>query len=107
MVDEAEVDRAVVRRPGAVVGLVEADRFAGQRLVDVDGAAPPLDLAVVAHPTHRAILGIVGLAQHTVPGPRRGAVVVGRRRVAEGLVRPLFLVDLLEVVESGRAFVPP
>ncbi len=52
-----------------------------------------------------------GRPQHTVPGPRRGAVVLGRRRVVEGLVRPLFVVDLLEVVEAavlscGRGGVP-
>jgi hypothetical protein len=93
-IDEAEDDRAVADRP-AVGGLDEADRLAGQRAVDVDKFAAPFDFAGQAHAPHLAVGRIVGLAQHAVPAPRRGLVTIGWRRVAEPLVRALFVVQLL------------
>lgn len=96
MVDDAEMDRAVSDGPAAVAGLGEADRFPGERLVDVDAVALPLDLAALPDAADLVAVGIAGLPEHAVPSPRRRRVVVGRRRVAEGRMGPLFVVEPLE-----------
>ncbi len=63
LVDESEFDVAVADEPLALLGLLDRDRFADQRLADEDEVAGPLDAAVGAHPAHRGFVGIVGLAQ--------------------------------------------
>src|SRR5262245_20080713 len=96
MVDEAEADRAVIGGPAAVVLFEKTDRLASQRFADVDRGALPADLAIVAHASDGAVLPIVGLAQNAVEVPRRCDVMVGRRVVAESLVRALIIVQGLE-----------
>ena len=63
--------------------LDQRDGLAGERLVDVDEPALPLDLAAAAH---AAALGVVRTgrrAQHAVPAPGGGTVVLGRGVVIE------------------------
>src|SRR5215510_9567261 len=96
MVDEAEADRAEIGGPAAVVLFEKTYRLASQRFADVDRGALPADLAIVAHASDGAVLPIVGLAQNAVEVPRRCDVMVGRRVVAESLVRALIIVQGLE-----------
>ena len=93
MSNNAECDWPIECRPTAVCILYQADRLADQCLADVDGGAPPPDLAVVTDPTDRLRAGIFRLAQDAIPASRRERVVVSRRIVAEGFVRTLFIVQ--------------
>src|ERR1700724_2316081 len=93
MRDDSECDRPVVDPPAAVLGFGETDRLANQRLADIDGAALPSDLAVVAHVPDRVLRPVIGLAQDAVETSRRGNVVLGRRVIAERLMRTLVVVN--------------
>src|SRR6202035_4226090 len=99
VVDRAERDRAVAHCPSGSIILAKADRLADQCLPDVDRLAMPSDLAVVARPSH-LMFDVFRLAQDAVEAPRRGRVVIGRRVIAERLVRALFVVDELEVPQA-------
>src|SRR5208337_4713157 len=56
LVDAAELEASVANQPFAVVGVLDRDRFADERLADEDEAAGPLDFAVRAHPAHSGAL---------------------------------------------------
>lgn len=99
MVDDAELDRAKAHRPAAILALGQADRFAGQRLVEIDLGVVPADRAVGADPPHRMLARVFGLAQHAIPAPRRERVMFGRRGVAERGMRPLLVVDAPEIAQ--------
>lgn len=96
MANDTEDDRPEADGPVALGVFTEADRFAAERFVDVDRATLPLDLAVPAHPPHRLIGIIAGLAQHAVEAPGRECVTLRRSIVAKRLVRTLLVVEALE-----------
>ena len=100
MRDDAEHEGAVRDRPTAVVVFDEADRLTDQRGADVDRVAVPSDLAIVAHPPDRMIGSVTRLTQNAVEAPRRDDVVLGRRVVAERLVRSFVVVEPLEAAQS-------
>src|SRR5205085_8905369 len=95
MGDDAEFDRSVERLP-AVLVFDESDWLADQRFADVNRVSLPPDLAVVTHAPDRVIGAVVRLAQHSVEAPRRGGVMLGRRLIAQSLVRAFFVVETLE-----------
>src|SRR5271165_7215377 len=99
MGDDAEHDRAEADRP-AVGVFGEADRFAGERAIEVDELAPPFDFAVRAHPSDLVVDRIVGLAQNAVPAPGRGLIMFGGGGVAERLVRALLIIETLKGAEA-------
>ncbi len=99
MSDSAKHDRSVGDRP-AIRILCEADRLADEGSTDVDRVASPLDLAVVTDTPDCSFAAVFRFAQDPVPGSRRDAIVLSRRVVAERLVRTLFIVDTLEVLEA-------
>src|SRR4030088_1393347 len=99
MSDSAKHDRSVGDGP-AIRVLGEADRLADERSTDVDRVASPLDLAVVADTPDCSFAAVFRRAQDAVPGSRRDAIVLSGRVVAERLVRALFIVDTLEVLEA-------
>ena len=70
MSDHAELDPSVADGPAALVIFGKTDRLADESFVDVDRAAIPLDLAVVAHLPDAMIDAILGLAQHPIVAPR-------------------------------------
>ena len=102
MGDDAEHDRAEADRP-AVGVFGQADRFAGERAIEVDELASPFDFAVQAHPSDLVVDRIVGLAQNAVPAPGRGLIMFGGGGVAQRLVRALLIIETLKGAESGRA----
>src|SRR3954447_16697868 len=97
--DSAKHDRSVGDRP-AIRILCEADRLADEGSTDVDRVASPLDLAVVTDTPDCSFAAVFRFAQDPVPGSRRDAIVLSGRVVAERLVRTLFIVDTLEVLEA-------
>src|SRR5207302_6165657 len=99
MVDDPELDRAELHGPAAILALGQADWRAGQGLVKINLAALPADRTGVANPSHLVSGRVFGLAQHAVPAPRRGRIMLGRRIVAERSMRPLLVIDALEVSE--------
>ncbi len=100
LVDESEFDVAVADEPLALLGLLDRDRFADQRLADEDEVAGPLDAAVGAHPAHRGFVGIVGLAQGARVGARRSTIKRGWSGEVQGFVRPFVIVDGAEHVKG-------
>ena len=100
LVDEAEFDVGVADPPFAILRLFDRHRLADQRLADEDQVAGPFDHAVRAHPPHRAIVRIVGLAQGSRIGPVGGAIDRSRRGEVQGLVRPLVIIYDAETVEA-------
>ena len=100
MVDDADLDEAEADEPAAVFALDEAERFAGERLVDVGLDAAMANRAVGAHAPDLLLGRIRRLAQHPVPAPRRGGIVLGRGIVAERRMRPLLVVDAPELTEA-------
>ena len=100
MGDDAEHDRSVGDGPVAVVVFDEADRLAGQRRADVDGVALPSDLAVVAHAPDGVVGAIARLAQRRRRSAAARRVMLGRRVVAERLVRPFVVVEALEAAQA-------
>ena len=79
--------------------LDQRDGFAGDRLVDVDEAALPLDLAAAALAAALGVVRTGRLAQHAVPGAGGRTVVLGRGVVIERGMRALELIDQLEVAK--------
>src|SRR5947209_10887816 len=96
--DRAEHDRPVADGPTGSVFL-KRDRFAGQRLVEVDRLVAPAYLAVVTDLPHFYPGRIFRLAQDAVEAARRWRVEIRRRGVIERLMRTLLVVDVLEVVQ--------
>src|SRR5208337_2630980 len=101
LVDESELDVGVANPPFARLGLLDRHRLADQGLADEDQGAGPFDRAVRAHPAHGAVVRIVGLAQGARIGAVGGAIERPRRGEAQGLVRPLVIVDGAELVEAA------
>src|SRR6516164_6262468 len=99
MIDEAELDGAVMHRPAAILTLDKAHRLANQRLTDINLAATPADCSVAVNPPQCRIGRIFGLAQNAVPAPRRTRIVLGRGSVAQRGMRPLLIVEALKVAE--------
>jgi len=100
MGDDAEHEGSVGDRPIAVVVFDDTDRLADQRRADVDGAALPSDLAIVAHASDRVVAAIARFTQHAIEAPRRHDVVLGRGVVAERLVRSFVVVEPLEAAQT-------
>src|ERR1700756_245950 len=100
MGDSAEHDRAIADGPAGGVVLDETYRLANQRLIDVDREIAPPYLAVMAYPSHFVPGAIFRLAQDAVEAPRRGRIMLGRRGIAERLMRTLFVVETLEVAQA-------
>ena len=63
MVSEGAEEDGTVADGRAVLVLRQADRLGDQRLIDVDRAAAPSDLAVVANPPHLLLVAILRLLQ--------------------------------------------
>ena len=104
MRNEAKQHRTKRCDPATGAVFAQADRLADQRGADIDRGALPSDLAVVAHAPD-FVAGAVGrLSQHAVEASRRGRVMLGGRIVAERLVRPLLVVDALEVAQPLELF---
>ena len=97
--DRAEHDRAVADGPAVVISR-KADRFASQRLVDVNCAAIPSDLAIVADPPDFLLAVIIRLAQHTIEATWREGVVLAGGGVTQCAVRAFLVVEALEVVQT-------
>src|SRR6187401_2793816 len=100
LVDNAERMGVEVERPFALFGLLDSDHFASQSLRDVDEAAIPLDLAIVAHATNSGLGRIVRLGQRRRHGSRRGAIMLRRGVHAERLMRAQLIVFAAEGVEG-------
>src|SRR5262249_41023584 len=98
MRNDAERDRTEDHMP-AIGLLVQADRFAGESLVDVDLVAAPLDPAIRADPPPDLVRAVLGLTQYPIEGPRRG-VMRSRRIVAKRRVRAFFVVLTLKDAEA-------
>src|SRR6516165_11618176 len=83
------------------VGIVsQTNRLADECRGDVDRVAPPLDLTVLAHPSHLIFSAIFRLTQNAVPTPRRQIVVISWRSIPERFVRSLVIVHLLKGFEA-------
>ena len=83
MIDDAELDRAIMHQPAAILALDKAHRLADQRLTEIDLRAAPADRAVAMDPPHRRVSRVFGLTQDAVPAPWRQPVVLCRSGVAE------------------------
>ena len=100
MIDAGKPDRAVPDVVAASLGRPQADRFADQGFAEEDEVASPFDLAVGADAADRNIASISGLTQPTVPAPRRATIGGDRRPLAEGLVRAIVVVAVLEGLQA-------
>src|SRR5882672_10391001 len=101
MPDHAKHDRAIVDGIAAGISVLdEAHRLADQRPADVDRIAVPLDLAVLTHAPDSLVGLIARLAQDTIEAAWRDGVMLGRRIVAERLMRTVFVVDVLEHAQA-------
>src|ERR1051326_4284055 len=104
MRDESERHRTKRRGPATIAVFAQPDRLADQRCADVDRGALPSDLAVVAHAPDLMVGAVGWLPQDPIKAPRRGRVTLGRRIIAERLVRPLLVVDVLEATQPLELF---
>src|SRR5512144_2458615 len=100
MIDAGKADRAVPDVVAASLGRPQPDRLADQGFAEEDEVAPPFDLAVGADAADLDIAGVLGLAQASVPAPRRATIGGDRRPLAERLVRAVVVVAVPEGREA-------
>src|SRR6516162_7425752 len=100
VIDHAEHDRSEEDRMPTVGIVSQTNRLADECRGDVDRVAPPLDLTVLAHPSHLIFSAIFRLTQNAVPTPRRQIVVISWRSIPERFVRSLVIVHLLKGFEA-------
>src|SRR4029077_6249642 len=67
---------------------------------DIDRVAAPLDLTVLTHAPDDLVGPVARFAQDTVEAARRESVMLGRRIVAERLMRAFLIVDVLEYAQA-------
>lgn len=100
MIDAGKPDRAV---PDVVAASLGRPRPTGSPIrgfAEEDEVASPFDLAVGADAADLGIDAVLGLAQPTVPAPRRATIGGDRRPLGEGLVRVVVVVTVLEGCEA-------
>ena len=104
MIDGGKPDRAIPDLPTPALDLTEADRLADEGFAKEDEVAFPFDLAVGTDAADRDIAAVLGLAQPTIPAPRRAAIGGDRRPLAERLVRAVVVIAVPEgpEVPSGK-----
>src|SRR5262245_21409800 len=100
-IDEAERDVGKADEPFAVLGLGDRDRLTDQQPTDKDQLAAPLDLAILPHATHRAVLAIGRLAQCTRIATWRGPIERSRRPEVESLMRALDVELFAKAIEHA------
>jgi len=101
VIDHAEHDRSEEDRMPTVGIVSQTNRLADECRGDVDRVAPPLDLTVLAHPSHLIFSAIFRLTQNAVPTPRRQIVVISWRSIPERFVRSLVIVQRDEATPIG------
>ena len=55
MIDNAELDRAIMYSPAAILALNKAHRLANQRLTQIDLATAPADRAITMDPPQHRV----------------------------------------------------
>ena len=106
MIDAGKPDRAVPDVVAASLDRLQVDGLADQPpdpspgVAEEDEVALPFDLAVGADPADLGIGAVLGLAQPTVPAPRRATIAADRRPLPEGLVRAVVVIAVLEGCEA-------
>src|SRR6516162_4957351 len=101
-IDAAELDGAVTDNPVAGFVFGQTDGLADQCLAEEEEPALPFDLAVVADPADLMTVGVFRLAQPAAVRSGRGLIVLGRRGLAERLMRALLVEHPPEAVEAPR-----
>ena len=91
MIDDAELDRAIMHHPVAILALDKAHRLADKRLTEIDLSAAPADGAVAMDPPHHRVGRVFGLTQDAVPASWRQPVVLCRTGIAERGMPPLLM----------------
>src|SRR5947207_6889012 len=99
MIDDAELDRAIMHHPVAILALDKAHRLADKRFAEIDLSAAPANGAVAMDPPHHRVSRVFGLTQDAVPTSWRQPVVFCRTGIAERGMRPLLIVDPLKGAE--------
>jgi len=84
-----------------VVILVQPDDLTDKRLAEIDQFTLPFDLSSGANPAQFVIDRIVGILEPRGIGPWRGGVMLGRRRLAQRLVRTLVIELGPEAIEAA------
>src|SRR5215472_2179514 len=102
MIDDAEGDWAVMHHPAAILALDETHWLANQRFTQIDFGTAPADRAIAMDPPRHRVGWIFGLAQDTVPVPRRAPVELGRSGVAERGMRALLIIEALKIAEPAK-----
>src|SRR6185312_2345037 len=100
MIDDTESERAVAHDAAAVRALDKPYWLAGQCLGEIDLVVPPSNGAIRTDSPDNVFSRICRLAQHAVPAAWRELVMLGRRAVGEGRMRPLLVVQALKLPES-------
>src|SRR5262249_39642138 len=98
-VDDAEQVRVEAYCPFTLIGLLDRHWFAGKRLRDMDQTAVPLDLAAMADPSDSRMVWILRLWRRIRHGPQARSIVLVGRRLAQCLVRTLFVVFASETIK--------
>src|SRR5437879_5170441 len=84
-VEQAEADRSIAHQP-AVGHFVDADQLSNQRRADVERAASPSDLTVVAYLPHLVRGRITRCLESSRVWPQGGGIEADRRLLSERLV---------------------
>lgn len=98
--EAAELQGAEVDVPQSVVDLLEADVLTGERVADVDPLAAPSDATVAAHQAQLEVRGVLEGREPIGKRSRRRLVYGSGCALRQGLVRPLVVEVVDEVVEA-------
>ena len=100
-IEPAQLDRAKTHPPVPIGDLLDANTLAGQRVADVHPASAPADLPIGQGAAHHG-RGRIGEFRQALRERAGRGLMDGRRRVlAQGLVRPLGIVDRPKPIEGA------
>src|SRR4030042_3226267 len=97
MIQKTKRNRAKGNQP-AVLVFGDTYRLSDQSLTHIDEFTMPLNLSVGTHSTNFCQRRVFNIAEPFGIWPRRGQVQSGRRDLAQGLMRTLFIVDREEFI---------
>src|SRR6266571_7074345 len=100
-IEPAQLDRAKTHPPVPIGDLLDANTLAGQRVADVHPASAPADLPIGQGAAHHGRGRIGELRQALRERAGRGLMDSRRGVLAQGLVRPLVIVDRPKAIEGA------